>query len=66
LEQQAKVVVADDAPTCIAYIPHNGRSDLPSGGKSFRSGLAWVVIYDPACLSKELLDIRARQQALPS
>jgi hypothetical protein len=66
LERHMKAVVADDFPTCIAYIPYNGRGDVPPGGISFRSGPALVVIYDPACPPKELSETRPGRRALPS
>jgi hypothetical protein len=65
LERRLRAVVADDFPMCIAYIPCNGRDDTTPGGRSFRSGTGLVVVYDPACPPKELLDSRPGDRATP-
>jgi hypothetical protein len=56
LERQLKAVIVDGAPTCIVYIPSNGRCDAPPGGMSFRPGPGLVVVYDPACPPEAVSD----------
>jgi hypothetical protein len=63
LERQLKASVNDQAPTCIAYIPHKGRGEHPPDGKTFRSGPGLVVIYDPACPPKVVSDSWSKAQA---
>jgi hypothetical protein len=63
LERQVKAVVAAAAPTFVAYIPHNGRGELPPGGKSFRSGPGLVAIYDLACPPQRVSDAWPGQHA---
>jgi hypothetical protein len=66
LERRLRAVVADDFPTCIAYIPCNGRGDAPPGGRLFRSGPGLVVDSDPACPSQEVSDAWLGEQVPPS
>jgi hypothetical protein len=56
VERLVKAVVTGAFPTCIAYIPCNGRGDIPPSGTSFRSGPSLVVVYDPVSPPEDVSD----------
>lgn len=66
LERQVKQNMVKDAPICIAYIPSNGRGDVPPGRTEFRSGPGVVAVYDPNWPPKESSDTRPGEKAPPS
>jgi hypothetical protein len=58
-ERQVQGVSADGPPTCVIYIPDNGRGDDPPGTRVSRVGGALLVVYDPAAGCPAVADLNA-------